>query len=103
MEIEPNVNTCPPCQASDSQGWNGGNPSGSQRWVCKACGRRYTRDPLPNSYPEEVHRQVVRMCLEGQGFRSVARRLGVNPETVTNWINQYVARSARALYRLPRH
>jgi len=42
------------------------------------------------------------MCLDGQSFRSIARKLEVNPQTVVNWVNDYVARSSRAIYRLPK-
>jgi transposase-like protein len=42
------------------------------------------------------------MCLEGLSFRSVARRMGVNPQTVVNWINEYAATTSRAIYGLPK-
>jgi len=80
----------------------GRNPSGSQRCVCKACGRRYTCDPRPNGYPQELRRHAVRMCLEGQSFRAVARQLRVCPQTVVNWINTYIHSTSRAIYRLPK-
>jgi len=40
------------------------------------------------------------MCLEGQSFRHVAHKLGVNPQTVVNWINKYIASTSRAIYGL---
>jgi len=43
------------------------------------------------------------MCLDGQSFRSIARKLKVNPQTVVNWVNRYVAHSSRAIYHLPKN
>jgi LacI family transcriptional regulator len=74
------------------------NPSGSQRFLCKACGRKYTPSPALSGYPEEIKRQVILMCLEGQSFRAIARKMRVNPQTVVNWINRYVATTSRAIY-----
>jgi len=42
------------------------------------------------------------MCFDGQSFRSIARKLKVNPQTVVNWVNGYFARSSRAIYHLPK-
>jgi transposase-like protein len=80
----------------------GKNHSGSQRYLCKACGESYTPTPSPNGYPEELRKKAILMCLDGQTFRSIARKLGVNHQTVTNWVNNYVAKSARAIYKKPK-
>jgi transposase-like protein len=102
MHSEPTPSVCPRCGSTGRQVRAGCNPSGSRRWVCQACGFRYTPNPLPNGYPEELRRQVVRMCLEGQSFRSVARELSISPQTVVNWINAYIRSTSRAIYRLPK-
>lgn len=41
------------------------------------------------------------MALEGKSFREIARKMGINAQTVVNWINDYVAQSSRAIYKLP--
>jgi transposase-like protein len=80
----------------------GKNRSGSQRYGCKICGEKYTPAPNLNGYPEDLHKQAILLCLDGQTFRSIARKLGVNHQTVVNWINEYVALSARAIYNRPK-
>jgi hypothetical protein len=38
------------------------------------------------------------MCLEGQSFRSVARKLQVNPQTVINYYMQLLLNSSYELF-----
>jgi len=94
------MSPCPHCQSTAHQVKAGRNPSGSQRCQCKVCGKKYTPEPNPSGYSDEVRRQAVLLCLEGQSFRAIGRKLGVNPQSVVNWVNDYVARSSRAIYRL---
>ena len=92
---------CPSCNANESQQVRAGkNPSGSQRFLCKVCGRKYTPAPISMGYPEALRRQAIIMCLEGQSFHSVAGQIGVNPQTIVNWINAYVSKTSRAIYGL---
>ena len=93
---------CPSCQARTGQLKAGRNHSGSQRYLCRSCGESYTPQPYRNGYPPELRKQVIAMCLDGQTFRSIAHKFGINHQTVANWVNDYVAHSARALYKRPR-
>ncbi len=81
---------------------DGKNPSGSQRMRCQACGRRCTPRPQARGYPDEVRGRAIRMCLEGVSFRQVARELGVNHQTVVNWVNSYVAHAKRGVLPVKR-
>lgn len=65
----------------------GRDPSESQRYTCKTCQRTHTPEPTPKGYPPELHEQALRLYLEGNGIRRIGRILGVNHQTVTNWIN----------------
>ena len=80
---------CPYCQASEQQVKNGRNPSGTQRYKCRVCGRIYTREPLPKGYDQAMRDQAVRLYLEGLNLRRIGRILGVNHQSVANWVNAY--------------
>jgi len=96
------MTACPYCQSTARQVRSGGNPSGSQRYLCQACARKYTPEPNSCGYAPELRKQAVLLCLDGQSFRSIAVQLGVNHQTVANWVDDYIAKSARAIYKLPR-
>ena len=86
------MNQCPYCQATENQIKAGRTKAGSQRFRCKLCQRRYTPEPKERGYPEALRQQAVRLYIDGVNFRRIARQLGVNHQTVINWINAYVAR-----------
>lgn len=80
---------CPYCQTEENQIKAGFNRSGSQRYRCKNCNRRYTPEPKPHGYPEAVRLQAVRLYVDGMNLRRIARTLGVNHQSVANWVNAY--------------
>src|SRR3990170_1898807 len=82
---------CPHCASSEQQTKSGHTRTGSQRYKCRACARFYTPDPKPLGYPEQTKREAVRLYLEGTNFRRIGRVLGVNHQSVINWINSYHA------------
>ena len=52
--------------------------------------------PRPSKYPEEFRRDAVELVLSSpqRPFRDVARELGVNHETLRNWVTAERARRA---------
>jgi transposase-like protein len=42
-------------------------------------------------YPEATRLQAVRMYVDGMNLRRVARHLGVNHQSVANWVKAYAA------------
>ena len=82
---------CPHCEATEEQTTYGRTARGSQRYKCRRCARVYTPDPLPLGYPDETKREAVRLYLEGTNFRRIGRVLGVNHQSVINWVNSYHA------------
>ena len=85
------MSQCPYCQATEKQVKAGLTEAGSQRFRCNFCQRRYTPDPKAQGYPEAMRQQAVRLYADGMNFRRIARQLGVNHQTVINWINAYAA------------
>ncbi len=82
---------CPHCASSEQQTKSGHTRTGSQRYKCKECQRIYTPEPKPLGYPDETKREAVRLYLEGTNFRRIGRVLGVNHQSVVNWVNSYHA------------
>lgn len=83
---------CPHCAQTDGQVKIGHNSSGSQRYLCKTCRRKYTPDPTPPGYNESVRRQALQLYVDGSNLRRIGRILGVTHQTVSNWIAAHAAR-----------
>jgi transposase-like protein len=49
----------------------------------------YTPEPHQHGYPEATRLLAIRMYVEGSSYRSIARILKVNPQSVVNWVSQY--------------
>lgn len=86
------MNECPYCGSEQNQIKSGRNRSGTQRYECKECGRHYTPEPKPQGYSDEVRVRAVRMYVDGINFRRIGRELGVNPQSVANWVKAHAHR-----------
>ena len=86
------MNECPYCQRSEQQIKAGRTKAGSQRYHCKVCQRTYTPEPKAAGYPQAVRQQAVKLVADGVNYRRAARQLGVNHQSVINWVNAAVAR-----------
>jgi transposase-like protein len=80
---------CPSCETKESQIKTGRNRLGTQRVPCRGCGKTYTLEPKARGYAEQVREKAVRMYVEGNNFRRIGRLLGVNYQSVVNWVNTY--------------
>lgn len=78
--------TCPHCQRNGQQVKAGLNRSGSQRYLCKVCRRKYTPAPKAQGYSEALRRQAVQQAVDGGNYRRIGRALGVDHQTVANWV-----------------
>src|SRR4026209_2572802 len=85
------MNRCPYCKRESEQIKAGRTRSGSQRYHCKVCQRSYTPSPKEMGYPDSLRQQAVKLIADGVNFRRAARQLGVNHQTVINWVNATVA------------
>jgi len=89
------MNECPYCKATQNQIKAGKNKSGSQKYLCKVCQRRYTPEPS-QLYSEEMRLQAVKFYADGMNYRRIARHLAVDHKTVINWVNAYTAQLLEA-------
>jgi transposase-like protein len=83
------MNECPYCHATKRQIKAGKNDSGSQRYWCRLCNRRYTPEPFEHGYPEQMRQQAVKMYADGISFRRIARHLGIDHVSVMNWVKAH--------------
>lgn len=77
---------CPRCGSRFRQVKIGTTLAGKQRYRCRDCTRSYVLDPTPKGYDPALRRQALRLYLEHNGFRRIGRLLGINPQTVANWV-----------------
>jgi len=82
------MSQCPYCQSCDKQVKAGKNASGSQRYQCQQCQRRYTPEPS-QQYDAALRQQAVKLSVDGLSYRRIARHLGVDHHTVMNWVNAH--------------
>ena len=85
------MNECPYCQRSEQQIKAGRTKAGSQGYHCTVCQRTYTPELKAQGYPAALRQQAVRLVADGVNYRRAARQLGVNHQSVINWVNASVA------------
>ena len=78
---------CPKCLCE--KGIKSGLIKGKQRYKCKDCGCNYTVELKSTAKPKSLKKQALHLYLEGLGFRSIGRFLGVSNVTVLNWIRSF--------------
>ena len=87
---------CPKCDVLERQVKSGRTGTGSQRYKCQACGHRYTPKPKAQGYSDEIRLRAVQMYVDGGNLRRVARQLGVNHQSVANWVKDHAAQLPNA-------
>src|SRR6266542_563387 len=80
---------CPHCQRCEQQVKIGFNESGSQRFLCQACQRKYTPEPKQQGYDAATRQKALRLYADGMNLRRIARILGVTHPSVANWVKAY--------------
>ena len=78
---------CPRCNSSNHNkngivGWR-------QRYKCSDCGYNYTVELKSTAFSASVKKQALQLYLEGLGFRSIGRFLGVSHVSVQKWIKKF--------------
>jgi len=77
---------CPKCKSAQSV--KDGMIGGRQRYRCKECVFRYTVEYKAGISPY-LRRLALMLYLEGLGFRSIGRILGVSNVAVLKWIRAF--------------
>ena len=84
------MSECPYCHNSEKQVKAGKHESGSQRYKCNLCQKRYTPEPS-QTYPDTMRRQAVKLYADGLGYRQIARHLQVDHVTIMIWVKAHIA------------
>ena len=87
---------CPSCGIVEKQSRAGIN-KGRQRYKCGACGRRYTEAGPPRGYPDSLREDAIRLRSSGATIRDIAAHLGVNHQTIANWLRKAAGEQASKL------
>ena len=87
---------CPHCQETTGQHRAGKTTSGTQRYECYYCERKYTPSPKRQGYPVSLRQQASEMYVDGGNLRRIARRLKVHHRTVANWVKEHAEASPAA-------
>jgi transposase-like protein len=82
---------CPKCHRTERQNRTGKTPCGSQRYICMFCMKKYTPNPKPWAYPEEVRQKALQLYVDGMNLRRIARHLGLHHRTVSLWVKDQAA------------
>ncbi|MPM48830.1 hypothetical protein SDC9_95557 [bioreactor metagenome] len=78
---------CPRCNSSSNK--KNGIVDGRQRYKCHNCGYNYSVEMKSTASSTSVKRQAWQLYLEGLGFRSIGRFLGVSHVSVQKWIKKF--------------
>lgn len=77
---------CPECGATKVS--KNGHHHGKQNYICCCCGRQFVESYSPRGYSDDVKQRCLKMYLNGTGFRGIERVMGVNHNTIINWVRQ---------------
>ena len=83
---------CSYCDKCEGQVKAGLNKSGSQRYRCKECQRRYTPEPKEHGYSGEIRQSAIENSVDGMNYRRIGPLLGVDHHTVMNWVKAHTDR-----------
>lgn len=78
---------CPRCKSSSHR--KNGIVNGLQRYKCHDCGYNYSVEIKSTASSPFVKKQALQLYLEGLGFRSIGRILGVSHVSVQKWIRKF--------------
>jgi len=80
--------SCPSCGSVENQKNKGFTEYGTQRCVCKSCGKWYSIDPKSRAYSEEIRILAIKEHMAGLSGRRVGAIHGMSKANVYNWIKK---------------
>jgi transposase-like protein len=78
---------CPKCHINNNP--KAGIVKSKQRYKCKSCNYYYTVTQKSTAKSPETKKYALQLYLEGLGFRSIGRILGVSNVAVLKWIRSF--------------
>ena len=78
---------CPKCESENHI--KRGIVKNRQRYMCKGCGYLYTVNKIGKQLEKQYVIRSLQLYLEGLGFRSIERIMGVSHVSVINWVKKY--------------
>ena len=86
LQKKPAMN-CPKCKSDKKI--KTGFVKARQRYKCKECGYHFTVELKSTAKPVSMKKAALHLYLEGSGFRSIGRFLGVSNVSVLQWIRNF--------------
>jgi len=80
--------SCPSCGSMEGQKNKGFTISGTQRCMCKVCGKWYSMNPKSRAYSEELRMLAIKEHLSGLSGRRIGAIHGMSKANVYNWIKK---------------
>ena len=80
---------CPNCGNEGKKHKIGKTKAGSQRYRCYVCHASYTPEKKAAGYSQAIRRKAIQLYVDGMNLRRIGRQLGINPQTVANWVKRY--------------
>jgi transposase-like protein len=79
---------CPECKSEKIN--KNGQKRGKQNYICKECGRQFIDRKYKQQlgYPQEIQQQCLSMYVNGMGFRSIGRVVGIHHTTIIDWVKK---------------
>ena len=55
------------------------------------CNRKYTPEPKPRGYSDDMRKQAIQMYVDGMNLRRIGRHFGIHHRTVSLWVQAHAA------------
>jgi len=80
---------CQSCGNEEKQHKIGKTKAGSQRYRCYICHCSYTPEKKTAGYGNAIRQKAIQLYVDGMNLRRIGRQLGLNPQTIANWVKRY--------------